>query len=454
MVTARRIVLLGLVGLAACSDDRVLSLDVTTGHETDAFGQDPAVTNVEVQAIGSDGAVILSTSASPGGGFSLGDVPIDDLVRFEVFGRDGTGDIRMRGRSVAVVLGGLQAEVLPIFAARTGQWSRPPGELSHGHDGGVAAVLGERLLLLTGGTGLGGYGPSDFAFYDMLSQSGVAGGTLAITPRSLVVSADGKAVLAIDDDRALWLDFDSGYAIDAELPLGLGSFAQVAGGRTIAAPSGSYVVGATRADEPSDRVLRVNPDRSLAVAELKVERSGAAAAYITEVGLVVAGGSATGAGAESIADGAVTAEDLPFPADPVVGAGAVLGTEAAKLILACGHDATTVAPIRSLDLRCDSDCTAVTLDGIDLAAALDGAELDRCEAFTTSAGAVLVLGDDGTLERAVTVDLVAQTATELLLREPRRGAAAVGAPNGTLALLGGVHPDGSAALTVETLFPE
>src|SRR5688572_6708042 len=152
MAAARRIVVLGLL-VAGCSDDRVVTLDVTVGHETDAFRRDPAVTSVEVQAVGVDGAVLLSTASVPGGGFSLGDVPVSDLLRFELYGRDGAGDVRMRGRSLAVLLGAVDAEVLPLFAQRLGFWSRPPGSLTHGHEGGVGGALGERLLLLTGGTG-------------------------------------------------------------------------------------------------------------------------------------------------------------------------------------------------------------------------------------------------------------------------------------------------------------
>jgi hypothetical protein len=42
---------------------------------------------------------------------------------------------------------------------------------------------------------------------------------------------------------------------------------------------------------------------------------------------------------------------------------------------------------------------------------------------------------------------------EVLLREPRRGAAVVPAPNGTLTLLGGQLLEGDAALRIESLFP-
>ncbi len=51
------------------------------------------------------------------------------------------------------------------------------------------------------------------------------------------------------------------------------------------------------------------------------------------------------------------------------------------------------------------------------------------------------------------IDPLEDIATPLLLREERRGGRVFAAPNGTLALIGGEHPDGEPAVTVEMLFP-
>ncbi|KYG04401.1 hypothetical protein BE21_46935, partial [Sorangium cellulosum] len=82
-----------------------------------------------------------------------------------------------------------------------------------------------------------------------------------------------------------------------------------------------------------------------------------------------------------------------------------------------------------------------------------------CTATRTSAsgGRLLAVGaeaGEGGLTRSFVVDLAAAQVEELPLREPRRGATVVPAPNGTLALLGGVHAEGTPALTVEAFFPE
>ncbi|XXX72760.1 hypothetical protein WMF30_34435 [Sorangium sp. So ce134] len=85
------------------------------------------------------------------------------------------------------------------------------------------------------------------------------------------------------------------------------------------------------------------------------------------------------------------------------------------------------------------------------------AALGGLAAFALPGGRILAVGseagDDGPT-RSFLVHVAAAQVEELPLRAPRRGAAVVPAPNGTLALLGGVHADGTPALTLETFFPE
>jgi hypothetical protein len=69
--------------------------------------------------------------------------------------------------------------------------------------------------------------------------------------------------------------------------------------------------------------------------------------------------------------------------------------------------------------------------------------------------AVLAIGDDEDGETlAFRVSFNEGTVTSLPLRDPRRGATAVAAPNGTLAILGGEKTVGGAATSVELYFPE
>ena len=440
---------IGACPLAGCGDPQVLTIDVTTGHEDDAWSRDPAVTRIDVKALDNGGNTVASAQTEPGGSFELGEVPLDTFLHVEVAGKDASGAVRVRGRSLGLVVGALDGGLLPVFAQRVGRWSRPPDALSHSHRDGLAAVLGERYLLLTGGVGLGA-SAADVAFYDLLALGSSSGGTLDFAPRSLVMSDDGEAALFLDDEQALWLDFGTGTSTVVSVPEGLTGFAAIAGGRAVEGEDGSYLVGASRDDLPSDRVLQVNADRSLASATLTAARQGAAVAFVPDVGLVVVGGSDVAGGVEVLVAGESSATALDFDVDPVRGATAVVGALPDQLILLCGQTAGgDPAPVRSLDLRCASACAATEL-------AIDWpVPLEQCFAYAVAGSGLLLVGQDGDgATRTFAVDLTGATVEELSLREPRRGAAVVPTPLGSLALLGGALLDDSAALTVETLMPE
>jgi hypothetical protein len=183
---------------------------------------------------------------------------------------------------------------------------------------------------------------------------------------------------------------------------------------------------------------------------LSGERARAAATWVDGVGLVVAGGSDTAAGVEVLADGETTPQPLAFPPDPTSGATAVLGTEG-DLVLVCGTDAGTAAPIRQLDVDCTADCMPTILSA-DL-----GATLEACHAFAIEGERVLLTGSDSAdgVMRSFSFAVATADVVEHALREPRKGAVTLPAPNGTLAIIGGSHAgdDTSAALTIETLFP-
>ncbi|MEZ4298214.1 MAG: hypothetical protein R3B70_24895, partial [Polyangiaceae bacterium] len=107
---------------------------------------------------------------------------------------------------------------------------------------------------------------------------------------------------------------------------------------------------------------------------------------------------------------------------------------------------------RTLDPRCTIACLVQENDAI-----TPDASLTRTAAYFWTTGRLIVTGDDSAssgLTRTFIIDDLKNTVTEMPLREPRRFATSFAAPNGTLALAGGVHPDGTPALTVEMFFPE
>lgn len=425
-------------------------VEVMTGQETDTFSLDPAVTRVELRAVGNDGARLGSASAAPGGELSLGPLSTETLARFEVRGFDVDGELQVRGRSLSLVLGGVERGFVPVFAQRVERWSRPPGALDHGHVNGVGGVLAERYLMLTGGEALGGEA-GQIAFYDMLAWGGSQGPVLELAAASMVVSADAQAALIISGDNAQWVEFATNVIADVQPPEGLSSFSEVSGGRTVVGPDAAYVVGATRDGEPTDRVLVVDPDRSLRTARLVRPRAGAAAVWIEGDGLVVAGGSSEAPGVEVLSYDAeeviLTADPRPFAADETNGATGVQVDDSGEVWLLCGRDATGMpAPVRRLDLPgCIDSCAPETVTD-----ALP--QLSNCQAFATPSGTLLAgEGTDETLAFRLGFDdggVLAMT-----LREPRQGATAIPAPNGTLALLGGRRLDGDAVLSVELFFP-
>jgi hypothetical protein len=440
--------------LCGCaSDPRTITVEIIPGHETGAFHEEPAVAQFEVRITGAEGAGIAAASAPPGGELDFGEMPADQPLTFDITGRDAGGATIARGRSMGgIFLDQLAGDVLPLFAQRLGAWSRPPGELPAARAGARAIALGERHLILTGGDAGPGGDPAGLLGYDLLAWQGTAGQALPRAARSLV--GRGDAVLLIDDGGSTWVNFASGAYADVALPAGLGSFAEVAGGGTVEASDGrSFVVGATRAGAAATAaVLVVEADGALRAATLANPRAGAAAVWIEDAGLVVAGGSATAPGVEVLEPDAAAAVPRPFPPDETAGAGAVVGGLGDVVLVGGVLPAGASAATRRLDPRCSASCEASAIEGAGLPAGLAAVA-----AFALPGGKVIAVGSEAVgeqLTRSFWIDLGAATVTELPLREPRAGASVTPAPNGTLALLGGTHPDGTAALTVEMVFPE
>lgn len=438
----------------ACSDEPpTIDVAVTVGQESDVFS---GIETVEIVGLDADGGEVVRGSAAPGGEVDLGEVPTDTLLTFEV--RAEGGGAVVRGRSLAVLAGGIDGDAIPLFAQRTGSFARPPGALVNAHVGGVAAVIAERWLLSTGGDlAISAEGadvdPGAPEFYDLLAWGGAASTNLPRRARSIVTR--GSAALIVDEAGATWVDFDSGSTFDAEAPSGV-VWSLVAGGATVDAPDGvSYVVGGTRSrdrygDFPVDDVLRVGSTGELSAAKLAAGRVGAAATWVDDVGLVVVGGTGDAAGVEVLGSGEATARPLPFATDRVEGA-AVVPTGERSVVRVGGAfpESGASAPVVVLDLGCVEDCAPqIVLEAGRLPA------LRRTRAFSTPSG-VITLGDDESGElRVFLVPLDGTAPTEAPLREPRRGAAVTAAPNGTLAILGGQRLDGTPAVNVEIWFPE
>lgn len=428
-------------------------ITVTVGQETDAFSQDPKVVSVLVRGLAPDGSLVATAAAAPGGTLDFGQIDDAAQLAFEVDGVDDQGVTQVRGRTLGAIALAALTGPLPIFAQRVNQWARPPGLLTQTHAGGVATAGAERYLLLGGGTVDKDSRGDQLELYDLLGLGALGVTKLVRVPETMVPRGD--AVLLIDRTGATSINLGSGETTDVATPTGLTSYALVAGGKAIDASDGrTFVVGGTRTNnpEPTKSVLIAGADGTLSSLSLVHKRAGATALWVEGVGLVVVGGSAVGAGIEVLGPTATSfaALDL-FPADDTVGAGAVIDGLKSLVLIGGTRDDGQPAPLRRLDPTCTKDCAPTVITGSDPSVALSSVH-----AYTLGGGRIFVVGEELTIpsQTRTFVLQLGTSATELPLREPRRGASVSPAPNGTLAVLGGRHvADDTAALSVELLFP-
>jgi hypothetical protein len=436
---------------SSCSSDTPnVHLEITVGQEKDAFSQDPKVVSVEVRGVAPSGLTVLAATSTPGGELDFGDVASDTQLTFEVTGLDAQGKAVMLGRSLGAIPLNALTGALPIFTQRVNQWARPPGGLVQTHAGGVAGVAAERYLVLGGGTVPMGGKVDEVEVYDLLALDGLVLGGIKSQPETLVPR--GSAMLFASHKSTTSIDFSSGEGTDVATPAGLASYGAIAGGQPVDATDGrTFVVGGTRPSDPTKSVLVVAADGSLSALELVEARAGAAAVWVEGVGLVVAGGSATGAGVELLSPKAKSFAALSFPPDATVGAGAVIDGPTGVVLVGGTLADGSPAPIRRLDPTCLGACDAMPIPSSD-----PSVDLTAVHAYTLGGGRILAVGEAITAP-AQTHSFLLQlgtSATELPLREPRSGASVIPAPNGTLALFGGTRLDGKPALSVELFSPQ
>ena len=191
----------------------------------------------------------------------------------------------------------------------------------------------------------------------------------------------------------------------------------------------------------------------LSAIQLGASRQGATAVYVTDVGLLIASGHETEPGALLLSPGATSFVALPYPADPVRGAGAAIIDETRVLLLG-GTDEDAPAATRMLDPTCTADCTTAVLGDPPLTAGIPVAW-----AKMTGTDEVLVVGDSDDADvgtrvlRLVGLDST-PTFEQVALREPKRGATPVSIFGRSVALVGGIRLDGSGAQSIEVYVPE
>jgi hypothetical protein len=440
--------LLSLLGCTSNVDATPGSLAVLTGQETDTWTLDPTPSRAVLELVGAN-RTTLATATPPVTEISLGvGDPPEASASFELTAFDTNDQAVIRGTSVPYSIVTFESAFPSLFAARTGGFSRAPGNLVFGYRHPLAEIVSHAYLLVAGGE------PTDSAgvaidVYDMANWVVAPKQSwLPRAPKSWAVA--GSSLLVIDDAGAIWVDLPTGTSSAATLPSGL-DFADLVGGDVIlGAKDERYIIGATRTSgAPSDRALRLDTDGTLRALTLNTPRLGAAAANI-DGQIVIVGGSDTGAGGEVLNADQTAFKELPFAADATVGAAlAKLTTDTAILVGGTDPSSGARSPIRTLDLTCTDSCSATPLAKLDF-------DYDRARAFYLSDNRLLVAGEssDGqshafTLDKTIGFEL-----TEQALRNPRTEASFVKAPNGQLGFVGGDNlADGSPITNLELFFP-
>jgi hypothetical protein len=455
-----------LVGCSSSSDASIVSptLSLLAGQETDTWTGSVAATQVNVETVEllSGLRSTITTVPAPATQVTL-PVGLDPTApsRIEATGLDATGAKVVWGATVPYTGGDLAAYGAAAFVARSGGWSRAPEGLAQPHMHSVIVQALAKYVIALGGDAVGSANLTMPDTYDVsLWQTFSGVPQLPSTPKSLVVGyavdPDGidtdVELLMIDDTSASWFNVTLGITdVAITAPTGL-TFAEIAGGQAIALPDNTvYVVGATRQDgAPTDKVLRISASGTFQTLVLGTPRVGAAAAVVGNA-LVVAGGSATGAGAEVLNAGETAFVPLAFPADPTAGAG-LAAFDMTKGILVGGKDPSTgmAATIRTLDTSCTASCTLADSATLPVA-------LSRTQVFALAPTQWLALGesDDGE-NHAYSIGTSGSqlSVVEKVFREPRKGATPVLLPNSQVGVLGGERVDtGAPTMTVEAYFP-
>jgi hypothetical protein len=439
---------------AACSSKDNGSVQVII-TDPSTFTAAPPVTTLTVSALDTSGdpATTLATASLPATAVDLGVQNENNIDTIEITGTDASGVERVFGRSLPVQYGQLVGATLPIFVQRVGELAILPGPLlSDSRQSPTVSMFEGQYLFVGGGSDASLAATSqiyDFAQFAPLPQPP----TLPGAPLSIAFV--GTVGLLIDGSgSAKYFDFSSGGSSDLT-PLAGGSFAEVAGGATVIADDGTeFIVGATRTSSETSAVLEINPNDTsnsaypygnLKWLSLTENRLGAAATWVTGVGLVVAGGSMSASGVEILAlpptTGSAAAavatlgKALAYPPDPSVGAGATPLSVNTVLLAGGMSPALVDGGVRQIDLGCSSGCVPTQWE-----ASLP-VPIVSAQAFTLPSGGppAFVVGNAPFSGATHAFLLTTTAATEVRTKMPHTNATAALSPLGSIVLVGGAN---------------
>lgn len=346
------------------------------------------------------------------------------------------------GRTLYASAVNLLGSEVPMFFARTDRATRPDGNfVLEPMQNPVAAVLAGSLVWYMNGTDdqikTDSYNVAYWGQADPLSQYQTIDCPKSPCNLKNLVIVGGIYALAIAEKWALFINAQESYASTYKVPDDLTSWGDVAGGRVIPGNKDTAMLaGPTRLEKPTTALVAFDSGTGAEVFHLNQARAGAALIAEELPGLVLSGGSSSGAGVERLDADTGKFVELPYPADPVVGAALVMEDETHLIRVGGTTSDGADAPTVRIDLECDADCAYVAVTGLDLSLR------NALSFFDPVTQQTLVVGEHA--ETGVTqVYRYGQTKfTEITFpkAQQRVRALALRLPNQQLGLIGGTNP--------------
>ena len=413
-----------------CSSGPKGTIQLVTGEEGDTFTRAPVPTKLTVTSIDTSGQTktLASATLPATSNVDLGSIDENSVATFQVSGLDMAGDQVVYGQSIFLSLGSLDGATVPVFVQRTGEFARLSNPMPDMRGAPTLAIVGGQFLFVGGGSDSGLASTS--LLYDFGAFAPVSGALNSTQVAKSAVFFANEGFL-IDETGATGINVAQDEPFTVAAPAGA-TFADVAGGATIAADDGSqYVVGATRATGATKAVYVVDSSGHTSWASLSAPRLGAAAAWVKGTGLVVCAGSDAAAGVEVLGAGAASGVALAYPPDPSTGAGAA-SLDGQHVVLAGGVTGTgDDAGVRVIDLTCSgSACAPAAWPPLPQ-------PLTPAQAFSSDATDVLVIGDDASGTTQVFRLTPGAPPSQVPTKVAHSRARAIVSPMGSVVLYGG-----------------
>ncbi len=424
-----------------------VTLSLTPGPSASAWSLLPAPASLTITEVLPAGSSTAFSGAWPVTTFPMPSLNSDAIVSFVAELDDGSGTPVMRGHTPTISGAELEGQTLPVLCGRVGTMTTTPGNTQTDWTHATATLLNNRFILLA--TEDNATLPPEY--FDTAFYTSVVDSYPLPTGAATAATVDGITVLLIDPFAASVLDTSTGNSVSFTLPIA--TPVDFAGAVPVQGADALYVIGATRpagSHGPTTAVLRIVSDGTSTGLSLNTPREGAAATWVSGVGLFVVGGTSDPTKSmELLAPGSAGFQPVTSTV-PVLVNSALSPTASGGLIALGGVDATG-APSQTLLLSPQSSGMGWSSAPIAPATGVLSAH-----AYAISTSQAILVGDDmtgATQVWSLTLDGSTFSQENLPLHQPRSHAASVQLAPGYVAVLGGESMPSVAASTVELFTP-